>query len=39
MKNAYLGRINAIGKKYIREEVELIPAKLVLKKYYSNTYS
>ena len=27
------------GKKYIREEVELIPAKLVVKKYYSLTYS
>lgn len=27
------------GKKYVREEVELIPAKLVVKKYYSNTYS
>ena len=26
------------GKKYIREEVELIPAKLVVKKYYSLTY-
>ncbi len=31
--------MRVIGKKYIREEVELIPAKLVVKKYYSNTYS
>lgn len=31
--------MKVIGKKYIREEVELIPAKLVVKKYYSNTYS
>jgi hypothetical protein len=32
-------QMKIIGKKYIREEVELIPAKLVVKKYYSNTYS
>ncbi len=32
-------QMKVIGKKYIREEVELIPAKLVVKKYYSNTYS
>ena len=32
-------QIKVVGKKYIREEVELIPAKLVVKKYYSNTYS
>lgn len=31
-------RMKVIGKKYIREEVELIPAKLVVKKYYSLTY-
>ena len=31
--------MKVIGKKYVREEVELIPAKLVVKKYYSNTYS
>ncbi len=31
--------MKVIGKKYIRKEVELIPAKLVVKKYYSNTYS
>ena len=30
--------MKVIGKKYVREEVELIPAKLVVKKYYSNTY-
>ena len=30
--------MRVIGKKYIREEVELIPAKLVVKKYYSLTY-
>ncbi len=27
-----------IDKKYVREEVELIPAKLVVKKFYSVTY-
>ena len=27
--------MKVIGKKYIREEIELIPAKLVVKKYYS----
>lgn len=32
-------QMKVTGKKYIREEVELIPAKLVVKKYYSNTYS
>jgi len=32
-------QMKVIGKKYIRDEVELIPAKLVVKKYYSNTYS
>lgn len=32
-------QMKVIGKKYVREEVELIPAKLVVKKYYSNTYS
>ena len=32
-------QMKVIGKKYIREEVELIPAKLIVKKYYSNTYS
>ena len=31
-------RMKVIGKKYVREEVELIPAKLVVKKYYSLTY-
>ena len=31
--------MKVIGRKYVREEVELIPAKLVVKKYYSNTYS
>lgn len=31
-------QMKVIGKKYVREEVELIPAKLVVKKYYSNTY-
>lgn len=31
-------QMKVIGKKYIREEVELIPAKLVMKKYYSLTY-
>lgn len=31
-------RMKVIGRKYVREEVELIPAKLVVKKYYSNTY-
>ena len=31
--------MRVIGKKYVREEVELIPAKLVVKKYYSLTYS
>lgn len=30
--------MKVVGKKYVREEVELIPAKLVVKKYYSNTY-
>ena len=30
-------QMKVTGKKYIREEVELIPAKLVVKKYYSNT--
>ena len=30
--------MKVIGKKYIREEVELIPAKLVVKKYYSLIY-
>ena len=29
--------MKVIGRKYVREEVELIPAKLVVKKYYSNT--
>ena len=32
-------QMKVTGKKYVREEVELIPAKLVVKKYYSNTYS
>ena len=32
-------KMRVIGKKYVREEVELIPAKLVVKKYYSLTYS
>ena len=32
-------QMKVTGKKYIREEVELIPAKLVVKKYYSYTYS
>ena len=31
-------KMRVIGKKYVREEVELIPAKLVVKKYYSLTY-
>ena len=31
-------QMKVIGKKYVREEVELIPAKLVVKKYYSVTY-
>ena len=31
-------QMKVIGKKYIREEVELIPAKLVVKKFYSVTY-
>ena len=31
-------KMKVVGKKYVREEVELIPAKLVVKKYYSNTY-
>lgn len=31
-------QMKVIGKKYIREEVELIPAKLVVRKYYSLTY-
>lgn len=30
--------MRVVGKKYIREEVELIHAKLVVKKYYSLTY-
>lgn len=30
-------KMKVVGKKYVREEVELIPAKLVVKKYYSNT--
>lgn len=30
--------MKVVGKKYVREEVELIPAKLVVKKYYSLTY-
>lgn len=30
--------MKVIGKKYVREEVELIPAKLIVKKYYSLTY-
>ena len=30
--------MKVIGRKYVREEVELIPAKLIVKKYYSNTY-
>ena len=32
-------KMKVSGKKYIREEVELIPARLVVKKYYSQTYS
>ena len=31
-------QMKIIGRKYVREEVELIPAKLIVKKYYSNTY-
>ena len=31
-------QMKVTGKKYIREEVELIPAKLIVKKYYSMTY-
>ena len=31
-------QMKVIGKKYVREEVELIPAKLLVKKYYSVTY-
>lgn len=31
-------QMKVTGKKYIREEVELIPAKLIVKKYYSLTY-
>lgn len=31
-------QMKVIGKKYVREEVELIPAKLIVKKYYSVTY-
>lgn len=31
-------KIKVVGKKYVREEVELIPAKLIVKKYYSVTY-
>ena len=31
-------QMKVVGKKYIREEVELIPAKLIIKKYYSVTY-
>ncbi|WP_298528360.1 IS66 family transposase [uncultured Ruminococcus sp.] len=31
--------MKVIGRKYVREVVELIPAKLIVKKYYSNTYS
>lgn len=30
--------MKAAGKKYVREEVEYIPAKLIVKKYYSTTY-
>lgn len=30
--------MKVVGKKYVREEVEFIPAKLVVKRYYSNTY-
>lgn len=31
-------QMKVVGKKYVRSEVELIPAKLVVKKYYSVTY-
>ena len=31
-------KMKVTGKKYVRSEVELIPAKLVVKKYYSYTY-
>ena len=31
-------KMKVVGKKYVREEVELIPAKLIVKKYYSLTY-
>ena len=31
-------KMKVVGKKYVREEVELIPAKLIVKKYYSVTY-
>lgn len=31
-------QMKVTGKKYVREEVELIPAKLIVKKYYSMTY-
>lgn len=31
-------QMKVVGKKYVREEVELIPAKLIVKKYYSLTY-
>ena len=30
--------MKAAGKKYVREDVEYIPAKLVIRKYYSTTY-